>query len=303
MRSTKLKPLDQQVIVITGASSGIGLATAILAAERGAKVVLAARSEATLAAVVEQINASGGDSIFISCDVSSATQIEQLVKRTLDHYGRIDTWVNNAGVTIYGRLDEVSEGDSRELFNTNFWGVYHGALAVLPHLKRHGGALINLGSKSSEANVPYQGMYSASQLAIKGFIDALRLEIEELDHSPVTITLIEHNFTNTPFRQHAKNEMSSKPKIPEPLDDPKDVAEAILAAATSSTHSKKVRGVSKNETAAKITSKQILGEKPRNAEGCLLRASEFVSGAGNVYGIRRKHDARRNSGIKVILKP
>jgi short-subunit dehydrogenase len=295
--------MDQQVIVITGASSGIGLATAILAAERGAKVVLAARSEATLAAVVEQINASGGDSIFISCDVSSATQVEQLVKRTLDHYGRIDTWVNNAGVTIYGRLDEVSEGDSRELFNTNFWGVYHGALAVLPHLKRHGGALINLGSESSEAIVPYQGMYFASQLAIKGFIDALQLEVEKLDHSPVMITLIQHNLTNTPLRQHAKNEMSSKPKMPAPLDDPKDVAEAILAAATSSTPIKKVRGVSKNETAAKITSKQTLGEKPRNAEGCLLRASEFVSGAGNVYGIRRKHDARRHGGIKVFLKP
>jgi short-subunit dehydrogenase len=297
MSNAKLKELNQQVIVVTGASSGIGLATAMLAAERGAKVVLAARSEDTLEAIVEEIIAEGGDAISIPCDVSDAEQVKQLVDQAITHYGRIDTWVNNAGASIYGRLDKVSEEDSRQLFDTNFWGVYHGALAVLPHLKKHGGALINLGSEVSESIVPYQGMYSASKHAVKGFIDALRVEVEELDHAPVAITLIQPTATNTPFPQHAKNEMTSEPKLPDPLDDPQDVAEAILAAATSPTRSKKVGAMSKVNTtiakllpklgdkiAAKMAGKQHYAEKPRNPEGILTRASEFISGAGHVYG-------------------
>ena len=134
--SVKLKPLDQQVIVITGASSGIGLATAETAARKGAKVVLAARSGETLEEVAARITAEGGQALSVPCDVSDRAQVNRLAQEAIAHFGRIDTWVNDAGIAIYGRLDEVSEEDSRKLFETNFWGVVHGSLAALPHLKR-----------------------------------------------------------------------------------------------------------------------------------------------------------------------
>lgn len=152
-----LKPIQEQVIVITGASSGIGLATAITAAQRGAQVVLTARSEQTLAAVVRQIKATGGEAIFVVADVADRAQVQSIANTAVARFGRIDTWVNNAGVSIYGRLDEVAEQDSRRLFNVNFWGVVHGSLVALPLLKETGGALINVGSDVAEAVVPQIG--------------------------------------------------------------------------------------------------------------------------------------------------
>src|SRR4051794_41097385 len=109
--SVKLKPLDQQVIVITGASSGIGLVTAVTAAKKGAKVVLAARSGETLDKVAGRIAVEGGEAISVTCDVSDRAQVDGLAHEAVTRFGRIDTWVNDAGIAIYGRLDEVSEED------------------------------------------------------------------------------------------------------------------------------------------------------------------------------------------------
>src|SRR5581483_11465106 len=142
MSKAKLKPLEEQVIVITGASSGIGLATARRASQKGATVILSARSQEATASIAERLNADGGRATFIACDVTDRNQVNQLVSEVIKRFGRIDTWVNNAGVSIYGRIAEVSEEDSRQLFETNFWGVYHCSLAVLPYLKSNGGALI-----------------------------------------------------------------------------------------------------------------------------------------------------------------
>jgi NADP-dependent 3-hydroxy acid dehydrogenase YdfG len=200
-----LKPLDQQVIVITGASSGIGLATAVAAAEEGAKLVLASRSQQTLEELAQRINANGGEAIAVVADVADRQQVQRIAEAAISRFGRIDTWINDAGLSIYGRLDEVSEEDSRRLFDINFWGVVNGSLAALPHLKTAGGALINVGSEVSEAVVPLQGMYSASKHAVKGFTDALRVEIEEVDKAPVSITLIQPTAVDTPFPEHARN--------------------------------------------------------------------------------------------------
>jgi short-subunit dehydrogenase len=230
--TTSHKPLDQQIIVLTGASSGIGLCTARLAAQRGAKLVLVARSDATLQALEKEITDTGGDVIHIVADVANRERMLFVAQEAVSLFGRIDTWINNAGVSIYGRLDEVNEADNRRLFDTNFWGMVNGSLAALPYLKAEGGALINVGSEVSEAVVPLQGMYSASKHAVKGFTDALRVEIEEVDRSPVTITLIQPTAVNTPYPQHARNYMDREPKLPPPLIDPGRVAEAILKAAT-----------------------------------------------------------------------
>jgi short-subunit dehydrogenase len=227
-----LKPLNQQVVVITGASSGIGFATANLAAQRGAKLVLIARSAETLKNLCAQITAAGGEAVHVVADVADREKMQEAALATIACFGRIDTWINNAGVSIYGRLDEVTEADSRRLFDTNFWGVVNGSLAALPYLKEHGGALINVGSETSEAIVPLLGMYSASKHAVKGFTDALRVEIQEFDKAPVSVTLIQPTAVNTPFPQHARNYMDKEPKLPPPLISPEQVAEAILKAAT-----------------------------------------------------------------------
>lgn len=174
--AASLKPLDQQVIVLTGASSGIGLATAHDAARRGAKLVLVARSGDVLEAVVRGLAAGGFDATHVVADVSQREQVEHVACEAVARFGRIDTWVNCAGSTIYGRLDEVTEEDSRRLFDINFWGMVNGSLAALPHLRMTGGALINVGSEASELAIPLQGMYSASKHAVKGFTDALRIE-------------------------------------------------------------------------------------------------------------------------------
>lgn len=167
-----LKPLGQQVVVITGASSGIGLATARMAARAGAKLVLSARSEQTLNSIAQGIRDSGGEAIACVADVGDRAQVETVAQAALERFGHIDTWINDAGVAIYGKLWVASEEDNRRLFDTNFWGVVNGSLAALPHLRSHGGALINVGSEVSDAFVPLQGMYTASKHAVKGFTDA-----------------------------------------------------------------------------------------------------------------------------------
>lgn len=282
-----LKSLNQQVMVITGASSGIGLCTAKLAAERGAKVVLIARSEETLKKLVSGILETGGDAICYAADVADREKMLAAAREAVEHFGRIDTWVNNAGVSIYGRLDEVSDADSRRLFDTNFWGVVNGSLAALPHLKARGGSLINVGSEVSEAVVPLQGIYTASKHAVKGFTDALRVEIEELDKALVSITLIQPTAVDTPFPHHARNYMEREPKLPTPMINPEQVAEAILKAATEGGRDVKVGAMAVVNTAisklmpslgdkmsARRGSEQQEEIPPLHPEGTLYRPGE-----------------------------
>jgi NAD(P)-dependent dehydrogenase (short-subunit alcohol dehydrogenase family) len=226
----KLKRLENQVLVITGGTSGIGLATAKRAAQRGARVVLCSRNETELKETVTGIEERGGKARGIVADVSKPDDLERLAGAAFEEYGALDTWVNNAGVSFYGRLSEVAIEDMRQLFEVNFWGTVYGSRAALPRLRANGGALINVGSIVSDRAIPLQGAYSASKHAIKAFTDALRMELEE-EHAPISVTLIKPSAIDTPYFKHAKNYMDVEPKPPAPVYAPELVANAILRAA------------------------------------------------------------------------
>lgn len=228
--SVTLKPLSHQTIVITGATSGIGLATAQAAAAQGAKLVLAARNEEVLARTVREIEAQGGQAIYVVTDVSKREEIERLSTAAIERFGGYDTWINNAGLGLWGRLEEVSDEDHRQLFDINFWGIVYGSTTAVRHLKQRGGALINLGSVASDFAFPLQGMYSTTKHAIKGFTDALRRELYDED-APVSVTLIQPAAIGTPFHHHAKNYTSREQKLPPPIYAPESVARTILFAA------------------------------------------------------------------------
>jgi NAD(P)-dependent dehydrogenase (short-subunit alcohol dehydrogenase family) len=226
----KLKKLKDQVVVITGASSGIGLATARMAARRGARIVLNSRDATDLKQAAEQIRSEGGHAIDVVGDVSDFRAMQRLASTAMAEFGGFDTWINNAGTSIYGRIEVVTLEDARRLFETNYWGVVHGTLAALPQLKHAGGALINLGSILSDTGYPLQGHYTASKHAVKGFTDSLRVELEA-EQAPVSVTLIQPTAIDTPYPEHAKSYLGVEPTHLPPVYAPEVVAEAILTSA------------------------------------------------------------------------
>ncbi len=225
-----LKDVGDQTIVITGASSGIGLATARLAAARGARVVLAARSADGLRTAADRLRERGGEVATVVADVASEHDVRHVAEIALHRFGGFDTWINNAAVSIYGQLGRVPLEDQRRVFETNYWGVVHGSLVALEHLKHRGGAIVNVGSILSERAFPLQAAYSASKHAIKGFTDALRMEVLA-DGVPVSVTLIKPAGIDTPYAEHAANYLPRRPRNPPPMYAPEVVAKAILHAA------------------------------------------------------------------------
>jgi short-subunit dehydrogenase len=229
-RGWRPRPLRDQVMVITGASSGIGRATAVRAAERGATVVLAARDKDALDLAADAIRAQGGRALAVECDVSRADQVEALAMRALQELGGIDTWVNNAGLSIYGRLEDVPIDDQRALFDVNYWGVVAGSLTAARVMAGSGGVIINVGSVASDRAIPLQGAYCASKHAVKAFTDTLRMEIDEAG-LPIAVSLVKPASIDTPFFEHARTYMDKDPRPAPPVYAASEVARAIVRCA------------------------------------------------------------------------
>lgn len=226
----QLKALPDQVMVITGATSGIGLATARMAARRRARLVLVARNEGALRIISDDLNMLGAQTIHVAADVANEADLQRVADAAIERFGGFDSWINIAGVGIFGKSEDVSTEDMRRLFEVNFWGVVHGSMIAARHLKMRGGALINMGSETSDRAVPLLGIYSASKHAVKGFTDSLRTELEE-EGAPVSVTLIKPASVDTMFVAHAKNYLDVEPQLPPPVYAPEVAAEAVLYAA------------------------------------------------------------------------
>ena len=305
---TSKKSLSEQVVVITGASSGIGLTTARIAAERGAMVVLVARAE-VLAREAGKIESNGERAIHVAADVGSKEELQVVADRTIEAFGGFDTWVNVAGVTIYGNLWDVEENDSERLMQTNFWGTVHGSLIAVEHLRQKGGALINVGSVASDLALPLQGMYCASKHAVKGFTEALRMELLE-KQTPIGVTLIKPTSVDSPIVHHARNYMDHEPSLPPPLYPPEEVAEAILYAAVHPRREIYVGGPGKaistfrsvapsfyESLVPAISSFERRSEMPQAPSGTLHRSKSAGQTRGNHPGYVRAQSLYTRAGL------
>lgn len=307
------KPLKDQVIIITGASSGIGLATARMAAQRGARLVLCSRNEEALQRVVNEIKARGGQAIHIVADVADAEAVEKISATAIKEFGGYDTWINNAGVTILGKSTDVPMEEKRRLFDVNFWGVVHGCRVACQHFRQKGGSIINVGSMLSNVTYPLQGIYSASKHAVKAYTDALRMELE-YDHLPIAITLIKPGSINTPFFEHARNHLDTgKPQYPPPVYEPEVVAEAVLTCIENPRREIIIGGPGRlmgimDELAPAPTQKllettmvkvQKKGQRPRQHDSLFFPPDE----EGRIHGDYPGHVARSSLYTNAVLHP
>jgi short-subunit dehydrogenase len=225
-----LLPLSEQVIVITGASSGIGLVTANRAAASGARVVLAARNALDLQNAVATIRARGGRAVCVVADVAHPEQVAGIADAAMRAFGRIDTWVNNAAVSMYGRITQLALADMRRQMDVNYWGQVYGSRVAVRYMRDRGGALINVSSALADRAIPLQAVYCAAKHAIKAFTDSLRMELEE-EGAPISVTLVKPASIDTPFFEKAKTYLAFEPQPVPPVYVPEVVSEVILHAA------------------------------------------------------------------------
>lgn len=224
----KLKPIEQQVVAVVGASSGIGRETALQFAKQGAKLVVSARSESGLTSLVNEISQLGGDAIAVPADVSVFEQVQAIADKTVEYYGRLDTWVHAAATAIIAPFEQVTLDEFKRVIDVNFMGQVYGARVALPHLRREGqGALIHISSVEARRAMPLQSAYSASKHAVEGFIESLRVELQH-EGVPISVTNVMPAVINTPFYNKARTKLGVQPTGVPPYYQPSLVAKAIL---------------------------------------------------------------------------
>jgi NAD(P)-dependent dehydrogenase (short-subunit alcohol dehydrogenase family) len=228
-----LKPLDQQVLVVTGATSGNGLATVEQAIRRGAAVLAVARNDDALAELAARLGVGGGRIATYAADVADSVAVEAVAAAAIGAFGGFDSWVNNAGVGTYGTLEQVPLDDHRRVFDVNYFGVLHGSLVAARHLRGRGGAIVNVGSILGDRSIVQQGPYCATKHAVQALTDTLRMELER-EGAGISVTLVKPGAIDTPFPEHARNFMDRPPRLPPPLYMPEVVADAVLFACTHS---------------------------------------------------------------------
>lgn len=229
-----LKPISTQVIVVFGASSGIGRLTALELAKKGAKICAAARSAEGLKSLVAEIEEHGGDAFYILADTADFEQVRNVAEKTVERYGRIDSWIHCAGAFLFAPFTETEPEEYERLIEVNLLGQIYGAKAAFPYLEKRGGALIHISSVEAWRTVPFQSAYGASKHGIYGFLQALRVEFAH-NEIPIAVTQIMPAAINTPIYDKGRNKMPFKPRPVPPIYHPQIVVDAILYAAENPT--------------------------------------------------------------------
>jgi NAD(P)-dependent dehydrogenase (short-subunit alcohol dehydrogenase family) len=254
----QLKPIEEQVVVVFGASSGIGRETALQFAGKGAKVVASARGQQGLDSLVEEIRAHGGEARAIAAEAADFQQVKAVADAAVEAYGRLDTWVHVAAVSIFAPLEQTTPEEFRHVVEVNLLGQVHGAMAALPHLKREGrGALIHVSSVEARRSVPLQSAYAASKQGLHGFLEVLRVEVQHAG-VPISVTEVMPASINTPLFNKARTKLGVKPMPPPPIYQPSVVAETILYAAEHPTREIIAGGAGKALTLAQRISPRLV---------------------------------------------
>ncbi len=237
--------LKGKVALITGASKGIGHATALKLARAGAKVVAAATNEDLLEELSREIDAFGAESSEVQCDVTDPLDCDDLVQDSLDRFGKIDILVNCAGIGYSGKIVDSDPKEVEQMVKVNLLGVYNITRAALPSMLEHkGGDIINVGSVASFKYSPNFAIYSATKFAVRAFSEALRNEVQEND---IRVTLVHPGMTQTPFFDSFLQGGSPLPSVKGDILRPEEIAEAIMFALV------RPRGVALNEITVRPT--------------------------------------------------
>jgi NAD(P)-dependent dehydrogenase (short-subunit alcohol dehydrogenase family) len=213
------KPLSEQVVVVAGGSYGLGRAVAERAAERGARVVIGART-------TEALENARVD-LALETDVADRAQVERLVAAAVEQFGRIDTYIANAMVTVYAEADRLEDEELRRVFDVNFFGAVYGYWAALPHLRRSQGTFIQIASALSYRGIPLQAAYCATKAALRTFFESARVELRK-EESGVDISVVLPGAINTPQFDRARQKLGLQPQPMPPIYEPDPFAEAVL---------------------------------------------------------------------------
>jgi short-subunit dehydrogenase len=225
------RPLADQVVVVTGASQGIGRTTALAFADRGARVVAAARNEEALQRLVDEIGRAGGEADAVVADVAFADQVEEIGRRAMARFGRVDTWVNNAAVSAYATVEQLTAEETERVIRVNLLGQMYGSRVAVGLLKAGGGGtIVNVGSALSDRALPLQAAYVASKHGVAGFSEALRLELMQ-QKAGIDVVLVMPSSINTPLFNWARSKIGVQPMPVPPVYQPTAVANAICHAA------------------------------------------------------------------------
>ncbi|HEY7019033.1 MAG TPA: SDR family oxidoreductase [Gaiellaceae bacterium] len=221
------KPLSRQVLVVTGASSGLGRAIARLAGERGAKVVVTARNEEALANCAAEIERAGSEALVVPADVTDQRQVERVIDEAVERFGRVDTYVANAIVTVYAEAARLEPEELRRVWEVNFFGTVYGYWAALPHLRSSRGTFLHVSSALAYRGIPLQAAYCSSKAGLRAFFESARVE-EQKAGTGVAISLVLPGAINTPQFDRDRQKIGYQPQPVPPIYQPEPFAEAAL---------------------------------------------------------------------------
>src|SRR4028119_835499 len=302
--SMRLKPVEEQVVALMGASSGIGRESALRFARRGAKVIVSARGEEGLDSLVEEIRREGGQATAVVADTSEFEQVKAVADRAVEEYGRLDTWVHLAGVGLFATFEQTTPEEFERVIDVNLMGQVYGAMAALPHLKREGrGALIHISSVEAKRSFPFHSAYGASKHGIDGFLEALRVELKH-EGWPISVTQVLPGTINTPFFDKGRTKIGVKPVGIPPIYKPGTVANIIVYAADNPARDL----VSGGAAQALILNQRL---SPRMLDAILATRAGFdpqktdeprsEDDPDNLYAPIRGHDTTRN-GFRALSR-